>query len=272
MSTLLFSLGVIIFFVGIIATIKPIALIGLPTRKRALLAVLIGVVIQAANLEVPETTTETTEQAAEEAAEGAGLSALGLAWAERLGRDITAKHPDRIDETCASILNRLSLPKEAGSSEKKLTDNDGEILNEVCAEADDAQWVSAISLLAAQGVSISQPAATNNVSRPAISLPASTEVIGVRGIEIPVPEGSTVVEHSPSTDEDTNDVWLIESDSSDEELRQFYASSMLDKGWRQDNLQRNCWLTPRLGTSLEEILCFRPELAEPGRYLIRLAP
>ena len=75
----------------------------------------------------PEPTTDVASQPSSEIAashpmaQPSVLSALGVQWAERLGRDITAKHPGRVDDTCNSVLDRLSLDK--------LTGVDGQILS-----------------------------------------------------------------------------------------------------------------------------------------------
>ena len=105
----------------------------------------------------------------------------------------------------------------------------------------------------------------------ATTLDASTEVVGMRNIQIPLPIDTELIEHSRSDEPLADDVWIIESDHSEDEVRAFYGAAMPAQGWVPGMPQMGaCWEKPLSGTTDYELLCIR--FREPGQYEIHLAP
>ena len=193
------------------------------------------------------------------------LSSLGFGWAERLEQEIYAGNTVRIAEMCEGIGELDSI-----------TTADQQFLLYVCSLAFAQDISQARETLAAAGIAVTEPD-PGTTSDTASSLSASGDSVGVRGIDIPLTEGSTVVEQRKSSDSElADDVWKIEISASQEDVSAFYAEHFASAGWIPDRVMtsrgRPCWTSPRPGASIDELVCAWPSDDGDDRFVISISP
>ena len=194
------------------------------------------------------------------------LSSLGVGWAERLEQEIYAGNTLRIGELCEGIGELDSI-----------TTADKQFLLYVCSVAFAGNMPQARETLAAAGIVVVEPDSgptSNTVS----SLSASGDSVGVRGIDIPLPNRSAIIEQRKSSDDPVfaDDVWEIQISASQEDVGAFYAEHFSRIGWTPDRVMtsfgRPCWTSPLPGTTTDEIVCVYPSDHDDDRFVISISP
>lgn len=87
---------------------------------------------------------------------------------------------------------------------------------------------SVVSMAILMGPACGEDVSTRRENSP---ITRTAETVGTRGIQLPLPPGSAVKEHTKGPGDVPDDVWVVEFEGSDDMLLEFYASELKTQGW-----------------------------------------